>query len=159
MDFLRNELIAILLGMMPISEVRGSIPYGLLYANFSPIKAYLLAVFGNILPVLPLLFFLEKIAIFLTHKYYFFNRFFTWLFEHTKEKHRDHFHYWKFMPLALFMFVAVPFPLTGAWSGAVAAIIFGVPIRTAAMSIISGILVSAGIVLVLSLLGSGKLFF
>ncbi len=153
MEIFKNEIIAILLGLAPISEVRGSIPYGLFGANFSPIKAYILAVIGNVLPVLPLLFFLEKISQYLTRKFYFFNRFFTWLFEHTRTSHQDHFHYWKYMPLALFMFVAIPFPLTGAWSGSVAAVIFGIPPKTAGFSIILGILTSGLIVLLLSLLG------
>lgn len=150
---LAEELITILLGMAPISEIRGAIPLGIFVFHFSPFKAYLLGLLGNALPVIPLLFFLGRTSDFLIHRFYFFNRFFTWLFEHTRRKHEDHFHCWKWAPLALFIFVAIPLPLTGAWSGVVAAFVFGIPIRRAALSIFLGIAAAGAIVLGLTYFG------
>lgn len=148
-----QELIVILSAAAPISEIRGAIPLGMILFGFSPLKAYLLGVLGNLLPILPLLFFLERLSDFLTRRSYFFNRFFSWLFEYTRERHADHFHYWSWAPLALFVFVAVPLPLTGAWSGALAAFVFGVPLRRAFWVISLGAAAAGLITLALTLLG------
>ncbi|MEK7599326.1 MAG: small multi-drug export protein [Patescibacteria group bacterium] len=149
----QREILTILSGAAPISEVRGAIPLGMFFFGFYPLKAYSLAVLGNALPVLPILFFLDRFSVFMMKRFYFFNRFFTWLFDYTRRRHGDHFHYWKWAPLALFVFVAIPLPLTGAWSGALAAFIFGISFWRAALAIFLGILVAGAIVLALTLLG------
>ena len=77
----KQELMVILSAAAPISEVRGAIPLGMLFFHFGPIKTYLLSVLGNVLPVIPLLFFLERFSEFLMHRFYFINRFLSWLFE------------------------------------------------------------------------------
>lgn len=149
----QQELIVILSGAAPVSEVRGAIPLGIFLFGMYPLKAYLLAVFGNLLPVLPLLFFLKYFSEFLSRRFYFANSFFAWLFEYTRHRHADHFHHWGWAPLALFIFVAIPLPLTGAWSGALAAFVFGLPLRKAAAIISLGVLAAAGVVLGVSLFG------
>lgn len=146
-----DELITFLVAALPLSELRGAIPLAILKFNFSPSKALLISFLGNILPVLPLLIGLEKTSNYLSHKFYWFNRFFGWLFTHTREKHEDHFHYWG--DLALFIFVAIPLPLTGAYSGAVAAFIFGVPKKHAFWSIVLGVLTAGLIVTFLTVSG------
>lgn len=154
-----NEILTILTGALPISEVRGAIPVGIGLFGFSPLKAYLLGVIGNLLPVLPALLIFYGLSDFLMSKHYFFNRFFTWLFQYTRNKHQQKFNYhhhqhWRpFLEfLALFLFVAVPLPFTGAWSGVVAAFVFGIPIWRAALAIGSGVLVS-GLITLLIVLG------
>lgn len=150
---LQQEIIVILTGAAPISEVRGAIPLGVLLFDFHPLKAYLLAVLGNLLPVIPLLFFLNFFTSFLMRRFYFFNRLFSWLFDRVRERHADHFHYWKWTPLALFIFVAIPLPFTGAWSGTVAAIVFGIPLWRSAAAISLGVLTAGAIVLALTSFG------
>ncbi len=147
------ELSVIFLGILPISEVRGAIPAAILFWNFSPLKSYLLAVFGNIIPIIPLLLFFKYFVEALMRKYYFANRFFSWLFARTRKVHGDHFHSFRWAPFALFIFVAVPLPLTGAWSGVIAAIVFGIPFWYAVLSIALGVMASAGIVTALISLG------
>ena len=139
-----NELITFFTAALPLSELRGAIPLAILKFGFSPYKAFIISVLGNILPVLPLLLGLEKISEYLSHKFYWFNRFFHWLFERTRIKHSGHFAYWG--DLALFIFVAIPLPLTGAYSGAVAAFVFGIPLKHAFWSIVSGVLIAGLIV-------------
>ena len=145
-----NELITFFIAALPLSELRGAIPLAILKFGFSPYKALGLAVLGNILPVFPLLLGLEKISECLSHKFYWFNRFFSWLFERTRIKHSRHFTYWG--DLALFIFVAIPLPLTGAYSGAVAAFVFGVPLRHAFWSIVLGVLTAGLIVTAVTIL-------
>jgi len=146
-----NEIITFLVAALPLSELRGAIPLAILKFGFSPAKALLVSFLGNILPVLPLLIVFDKVSEYLSHKFYWFNRFFGWLFERTRARHEDHFHYWG--DLALFVFVAIPLPLTGAYSGVVAAFVFGIPIKHAFWSITLGVLAAGIIVTILTMLG------
>ena len=146
-----NEFITFFTAALPLSELRGAIPLAILKYGFSPYKAFIISALGNILPVLPLLVGLEKISEYLSHKFYWFNRFFSWLFERTREKHKDHFHYWG--DLALFIFVAIPLPLVGAYSGVVAAFVFGIPLKHAFSSIVLGVLAAGLIVTAITIFG------
>ncbi|KKU54897.1 MAG: hypothetical protein UY41_C0011G0044 [Candidatus Moranbacteria bacterium GW2011_GWE1_49_15] len=134
-------------------ELRGAIPLAMGVFHFSPLKAYFIAVLGNIFLIVPFLFFLQRFSEYLMHKSYHFNRFMVWVLERSQRKHMDHFHEKKWMEVALFVFVAVPLPMTGAWSGAVAAYILGVPFWRAIGVIFLGILAAGGLVTTLVSLG------
>ena len=150
-----NEIITFLVAALPLSELRGAIPLAILKFGFSPYKAFFISVLGNLLPVLPLLIGLDKFSEYLSHRFYWFNRFFNWLFERTKVRHENHFHYWG--DIALFIFVAIPLPLTGAYSGAVAAFVFGIPKKHAFWSIALGVL-AAGLIVTFATLLGGRIF-
>jgi uncharacterized membrane protein len=77
-------------------------------------------------------------------------RFFDWLFERTKKK-ADVIQ--KYEALGLAIFVAIPLPMTGAWSGAVAASLFKIRFRYAFPAIFLGVIGAAIIVTILCLLG------
>ncbi|OGY62390.1 MAG: hypothetical protein A2745_00810 [Candidatus Harrisonbacteria bacterium RIFCSPHIGHO2_01_FULL_44_13] len=149
-----NEFLTMLLGASPVLELRGAIPIAMGIFRFTAAEAYFWSVLGNFLPVIPALLVLYKLSNFLTQKSFFFNRFFGWLFRYTRDKHQQkfdyhHHHHWR--PLlefwALFVFVAIPLPFTGAWSGSVVAFVFGIPIWRAALAIGLGVLTSGLIVL------------
>lgn len=148
---MKSEIITFLVAALPVSELRGAIPLAILKFGFIPAKALLISFLGNILPVLPLLIGLDTVSEYLSRKFYWFNRFFNWLFERTRRKHGDHFHYWG--DLALFIFVAIPLPLTGAYSGAVAAFVFGMPKKHAFWSIVFGVLAAGLIVTAATVFG------
>ncbi|MDP3004136.1 MAG: small multi-drug export protein [Candidatus Azambacteria bacterium] len=145
-----DELITFFTAALPLGELRVAIPLAILKFGFNPYKAFVIGVLGNILLVLPLLVGIEKISEYLSHKFYWFNRFFSWLFERTRIKHSGHFAYWG--DLALFIFVAIPLPLTGAYSGIVAAFVFGVPLKHAFWSIVLGVLAAGLIVTAVTML-------
>lgn len=156
MEIMQNhakELIVFLLGAAPLSEVRGAIPVGILIYNFSALKTFLISVAGNIAPVLPLLILFKKLSEFLMSRFYSCNKFFNWLFEYTKKKHGDHFDRFKYVPLALFVFVAIPIPGTGAWSGVIAATVFGLSITEGFISVSLGAIAAGVIVTALTELG------
>lgn len=117
--------------------------------SFSPLKAYLLSILGNVLPIPFILLFLIKFSDYLMHHSYYVNRFFTWLFERTRRKHTKQFEIWG--TLALFIFTAMPLPLTGAWSACVAAFVFGIDFWKAVISIALGVLAAGFIVLAVTL--------
>lgn len=144
------QIITLLIAMLPISELRGAIPIALGIYHLSVPAAFFWSVFGNLIPVIFLLWFLEPIASYLSHHFYFFNRFFAWLFERTRRQHNHRFEIWG--ALALVSFVAIPLPLTGGWTGAVAAFVFGIPFKKALPLIFLGILI-AGLIVTLASLG------
>jgi len=143
-----KEIAVVVLGALPVSELRGAIPLAL-SMGFSPLKAYLLAFTGNLLPVIPLLFLLQPISDRLRH-IKIFERFFNWLFERTRKKASL---IEKFEALGLILFVAIPLPITGAWTGCVAATLFKIRFRYAFLSIVVGVIIAGLIVLGLSLAG------
>lgn len=150
-----NEVIIFVVAALPLSELRGAIPLGILGFGFSPLKAFLLSVIGNIMPILPILLGLDIVSKYLSQKFRFFDSFFTWVFERTRIRHNNHFHHWG--DLALLIFVAIPLPLTGAYSGAVAAFVFGIPKKHAFWSITLGV-IFAGLIVTFATLFGGRVF-
>lgn len=139
--------IAIVAGL-PISELRGAIPLAL-YWGMSFTKAFWLSVGGNALPVIPLLFLLDPVSRKL-RKFRFWARFFDWLFERTRRKADT---IQRFEALGLAIFVAIPLPMTGAWSGVVAASLFKIRFRYAFPAIMAGILIAGLLVLAMCKVG------
>ncbi len=135
--------------MLPIGELRAALPLALSYYHLPFMEAFLLSVVGNFLPIPFLIIFLEKFSAYLMQKIYLLNRFFNWLFSYTRRRHSKKFEY--LGALALVLFVAVPLPLTGAWSGVVAAFVFGISPKKSLPLIGLGILIAGLIVGIFSL--------
>ena len=143
-----KEVAVVVLAAMPIAELRGAIPLALAM-GFSPSKAYILSFIGNLIPVVPLLFFLQPIANRLRH-IKLFEKFFDWLFARTRRKATL---IEKFEALGLILFVAIPLPITGAWTGCVAATLFKIRFRYALAAIICGVAIAGLVVIGISLAG------
>lgn len=143
-------LATIFIAMLPVSELRGAIPIAIGIYGINPFDAFILAVIGNMIPVVPLLLFLEPVSNFL-RRWNIWNRFFTWLFTRTHRNHSKEFE--KYGTLALAIFVAIPLPATGAWSGCAAAFVFGIKFRNALLAIASGVTVAGIIVTLITVAG------
>jgi uncharacterized membrane protein len=152
---LPSELIVFLISMTPVSELRGAIPLALTLYHLPWWKAFLISVIGNILIILPVIIFLEKSSELLMRKSKVLNSFFNWLFERTRKKISKS--YDKYRNLALLIFVAVPLPMTGAWTGSVAAYLLGLSKKEALIYIGLGV-VGAGIIVTLTTLLGKKIF-
>lgn len=139
----------LLLSMSPISELRGAIPLGIGIYGYSPAQTYLLAVFGNLLPVIPLLLFLGPVSDFLM-RFAIGKRFFTWLFSRTYRRYIQN--HENFGLAALTLFVAVPLPVTGAWTGCAIAFLLGLEARRAFPAIALGVMI-AGLVVTVTVVG------
>jgi uncharacterized membrane protein len=131
-----SELKTLIIAMSPVIELRGSIPIAIEVYGLSLWSSYLWSVIGNIIPIIPVIFFLNYFSEYLSHKFYFFNRFFVWLFERTRQHHKHKFERWE--SLALLILVAIPLPFTGVWTGSVAAFVFGIPLKKAFLLIFLG---------------------
>lgn len=145
---LPKEIAVFLISMIPIGELRASIPIAINVYEMGNFETYFWAVFGNLVPVILIVLFIEKISDYLSHHVYFFNRFFTWLFEHTRKKHSRKFEIYE--ELFLILFVAIPLPITGGWSGALAAFVFGIPPKKAIPLIALGLMIAGGIVMMIT---------
>ncbi len=151
MDVFRGcskELLTVFIASLPISELRGAIPFAL-GMKIPILKAYFLAVFGNFIPVIPLLLFFGK-AVGILERAAWGKKFLKWLFNRTRSRSRI---VQRFEIIGLTLFVAIPLPITGAWTGTVAAFLFGIKFRYALLAITLGILIAGGIVTLVSLGG------
>jgi len=145
------EIATLLISMVPISELRGAIPIAVAVYHLPIWSAFLLAVLGNLIPIIFVIWGLDLlINKLLIHRIYIFNRFFTWLFERTRRKYSRKIEI--LGGLALAIFVAIPLPGTGVWTGALIAFVFGIPLKRAFISIGAGVIV-AGIIVTLITLG------
>lgn len=149
---LNKEAAVVILAALPIAELRGAIPLGIAM-DFSPVKTYLLAYFGNLLPVIPIYFLMQPFVERFRH-IKFVERFFNWFFERTKKKAAL---IERFEAVGLILFVAIPLPVTGAWTGTAAATLFKIRFRYAFPAVAAGIMLAGFIVLGLTL--AGKEFF
>jgi uncharacterized membrane protein len=151
LEWLRNiprEWVVMIVGALPISELRGALPLALSF-GMSLSQAFWLSVAGNSLIVAPALFLFEPVSNWL-RKFKFWSGFFDWVFARTK-KNSDAVQ--KYEALGLAIFVAIPLPMTGAWSGVIAASLFKIKFRYAFIAIIAGVLSAGLIVAALCALG------
>jgi uncharacterized membrane protein len=139
-----NRYVAtILLAMIPLAELRAAIPIANQSFHLPLWQAFVFAVIGNMLPVPFILWFLGPASEWLMKHSKAMERFFNWLFARTRKKLEKK--YELYAEIALAVFVAIPLPVTGAWTGAVAAFLFDIPFRKALFWIFVGVL-GAGLV-------------
>ncbi|MAF14347.1 MAG: ligand-binding protein SH3 [Parcubacteria group bacterium] len=143
------EIATLLIAMLPVAELRGSIPIALTIYDLSIPVAYILSVVGNIIPAFFILWLLGPLSGYLIERFSWANKFFDWLFDRTKHKFSGKYEKWGMFALTLF--VAIPLPVTGVWTGSVAAFIFGIPKKTSLALITLGALIAGVIVTSLTL--------
>lgn len=148
---LPKELIVMIISALPLSELRGGIPIGMALYNFSVVKSFLLAVVGNSIPVIPVLLFFKPISEFLS-RWRPLKKFFDWFFERTKKRAKI---VERYEAIGLALFVAVPLPLTGAWTGCVVAMLFKLRFKYSLIAILFGVFLAGIIVAILSVAGVG----
>ena len=148
-NVLPESIRVMLIATLPFAELRLSIPIALA-SEITPLQAFGLSVLGNMLPVVPLLLFLEPVSNGL-RRYTIFDSFFNWLFTRTRRYNYNN-RMEKYGSLALIPFVAIPLPWTGAWTACAIAFVFGIRHRYAFSAILAGVII-AGIIVTLSCMG------
>lgn len=146
---LPNDLITIIVAALPVVELRGAIPLALLTFKEPLLKTFLLAVLGNLLPVAPFLLLLKPFSEGARH-FKLWRGFFDYIFAQTKKKAAL---IERYEALGLALFVAVPLPGTGVWSGCIAASLFKIRFRYALGAISLGVVIAAVIVSILTVGG------
>tara|TARA_Y100000310_G_C20652730_1_gene800338 strand:- start:1732 stop:2196 length:465 start_codon:yes stop_codon:yes gene_type:complete len=144
-------ILTIILSILPISELRGAIPYAILN-GISISDAFLIAVFFNILIIPIIFFFLDYIHKFLLNlKWY--KRLFDYYINKKVEKVKKK--YETLELLALFLFVAIPAPGTGAYTGVLLSWFFKLNRKRSFFIIALGVITAGIITTILTLTGKG----
>jgi uncharacterized membrane protein len=144
-----KELIVVIISALPVVELRGALPIAINVFHMPWYWAYLLAVIGNMLPVPILLLFFESLVR-VVSKVETGRRLVNWVMERTRRHGKLIERYER---IGLILFVAIPLPFTGAWTGSIAAFLMGMKFKHSFLSILCGVLISGAIVTCLCLLG------
>ena len=148
-ETLGAHLGVLLCAMLPIIELRGAIPLGAAL-GVTWWSNYLIAVLGNMIPIPFILLFIKKIiALMSASRVRFFNKIGTWLTKKA-EKNRERVEKYSFWGLCLF--VAIPLPMTGAWTGSLVAAVIDMDFWKALLSCLLGVLI-AGVIMTLASYG------
>ena len=160
-------LVVFLISMVPVIELRGGIPFGLSPAMggaLDLIPLYIVAIIGNMLPVPFIFFFERKILVWGSNRkwskgFNWLGRFFKWLLnkgekggKKLKEKAGTSIY------VALLLFVGIPLPGTGAWTGTLAASILDLDFKKSSVAIMLGVIL-AGIIMGLASAGIFSIVF
>ena len=143
LEMVGRELCVFFCAMLPIIELRGAIPLGA-GLGLPWWQSFIYAVIGNILPVPFILLFIKKIIAWTTTcRIKFLNKFGNWLVKKA-EKNREKIEKYSFWGVCLF--VAIPLPMTGAWTGTLVASVIDMKFWKALLSAFIGVLIAATVV-------------
>ena len=143
-------LIVFLISMVPIIELRGAIPYAVGF-GLPLLPSYIIAVLGNMLPV-PLIFFFARKVLEWGKDKKIIGKFFTFCLEKgNKGGQKLLSKAGRSVYLALFLFVGIPLPGTGAWTGTLAASLLNLDFKKSVIAIMAGVVLAGIIMGVLSL--------
>lgn len=145
MNLLKHYIMIFFVSMVPIVELRGAIPISQGF-GLPLLQSYIICVIGNMLPVPVIFFFARKVLIWGKDKK-FIGGFFTWCLdkgerggEKLKEKAG------KGLYVALLLFVGIPLPGTGAWTGTLAASFLDMDFKKSVIACMGGVLL-AGVIM------------
>lgn len=151
---MKKYIITFLLSMVPIFELRGAIPLGVA-AGVKWYHAVIICLIGNMIPVPFIFFFARKILEWGSDKPVI-GKFFSWCLEkghHGGEKLKEK--AGKGMFWALLIFVGIPIPGTGAWTGTLAASLLDLDFKKSILAVSCGVVLAAIIITAATLLGFG----
>ena len=149
---LKNYLLIFLISMVPIIELRGAIPIGL-GMGLPVLPTYLLCVLGNMIPVPFIFLFARKILEWGADKPVI-GKFFTFCLEKGhKGGQKLKATAGRGLFIALLLFVGIPLPGTGAWTGTLAASLLDMDFKESVLACMGGVLLAGCIMGVLSTLG------
>ena len=149
---MQNYLIVFLISMVPLIELRGAIPYAVGF-GIPLLPAYIIAIIGNMIPVPFIYLFARKILIWGKDKPVI-GKFFTFCLEKGEKggkKLQEKAGRGTF--IALLLFVGIPIPGTGAWTGTLAASILDMDFKSTVAAVMLGVLLAGMIMMIVSLAG------
>ena len=147
-----NFIIVFFVSMVPLIELRGAIPYAVAF-NLPLLPSYIIAIVGNMLPVPIIFLFARKVLVWGKDKPVI-GKFFSFCLEKgekggkkLKEKAG------RGLFLALLLFVGIPLPGTGAWTGTLAASLLDMDFKSSILAVMLGVIL-AGIIMGLASAGA-----
>ncbi len=145
-----NEFLKILfISMFPITELRFSIPYFILVEEVAWQKVFIVSIIGNIIIGILVLYVIAP-TMFLLRKNHYLHKIINYILSRTKSKSYLINNY---KLVGLILFIGIPLPFTGVWTGALASYLFSISRKRSMAGISIGVLISSIIVLSLALIG------
>ena len=152
---MQNYLIVFLISMVPLIELRGAIPYAVGF-GIPLSQAYIIAIIGNMIPVPFIYLFARKILVWGKDKPVI-GKFFTFCLEKGEKGGKKlQATAGKGLFVALMLFVGIPLPGTGAWTGSLISALLGLRLKNAFPMILLGVL-TAGVIMMIISYGVGAL--
>lgn len=152
---IKKYIIVFLTSMIPLIELRGAVPIGLsnwLGEPLELIPLYIVCILGNMLPVPFIFFFARKVLMWGKDKKYI-GKFFTFCIEKGEKGGKKlQEKAGRGLYFALFLFVGIPLPGTGAWTGTLAASFLDMDFKKSSIAVMSGVIL-AGIIMGLASMG------
>lgn len=150
-------LIIFLVSMVPIVELRGALiiaaGYNAVYPEFSMLWAYIICVIGNMLPVPVIYLFARKVLVWGSDKKVL-GKPFSWILEKGEKAGRKlEEKAGKGLFFALLLFVGIPLPGTGAWTGTLGASILDMKFKPTIFAAMGGVILAGIIISLLSVFG------
>ena len=151
---LKNYIIIFLVSMVPLIELRGAIVYAVGF-HLPMVQSYIICILGNMIPVPFIFWFARRVLEWGKDKKYI-GKFFTWSLKKGEKGGKKLQQtagkglYW-----ALFIFVGIPLPGTGAWTGTLAASILDMDFKKSVIAVMGGVIL-AGIIMSIFSLGIFK---
>ena len=148
---LQSYIMVFFISMVPLIELRGAIPYSQVM-GLPLLESYIIAIIGNMLPVPIIYLFARKVFEWGADKPVI-GGFFTWCLEkgkHGGEKLQAK--AGKGLFVALLLFVGIPLPGTGAWTGTLAASLLDIDFKSSILAVMGGVLL-AGVIMGLASVG------
>ena len=136
--------------MVPWIEARYIIPIAISELGWQWWQAFPIAVLGNMLPIPFILLFFKYVEKWLRN-YKFWSKIMDWLFTRTRDRASEKIR--KYEYIGLILFVALPVPFTGAWTGALIAYLFDLEFKKSLLTIFIGVLSAASIMTIITLTG------
>lgn len=138
-------LLTVLVGMTPIIEIRGAIPLGVAM-GLDPWSAYICSFIGNIIPIFFIVKYIRPLFDFFG-RWKFFKKIIDWATNKATRKIQENPKLQSAVAFALFVFVAIPLPTTGAWVGSLVANFLDLPLKKAFPPLALGVAAAGLIVL------------
>ena len=154
LNIVGEKLCVFFCSMLPIIELRGAIPMAFAF-ELPWWQAYFLAVVGNLLPVPFILLFINVVLKWMSSsKIKFFNKVADFLYRRVEKKRAkiEKYSFW-----GLCLFIAIPLPVTGAWTGSLVAAVIGMKPWRAFVSALLGVMIAGVIVSIIVYGGIGFL--
>ena len=141
---LKKYLLVFIISMVPLIELRGAIPYAVGF-NLPLLPSYIIAILGNMLPVPFIFLFARKVLVWGKDKKVL-GKFFTFCLDKGEKAGKKLGSNGKGLYIALLLFVGIPLPGTGAWTGTLAASILNMDFKKSSLAVMLGVIL-AGIIM------------
>ena len=136
----------LIMGMTPVVELRGAIPFGLAM-GLDPVTCYIAAVIGNCIPIPFIILFIEHVFRLMRKLSPKFGALVDKLEQRASEKSDV---VQKYALWGLVILVAIPLPGTGAWTGSLVAALMNIPLRKSGPACVLGVLIAGVVVMAIS---------